>query len=99
MNGIEVDETVWKGGKFAFESGGDGDPVKATLAVILWTRGKARRPAVAELSFRIKAGDARFTRNLAEAARSAYGLLQRLSFSRPNAITKTEYVYRDAPSD
>src|SRR5438067_2137977 len=72
---------------------------KAIVALILWTRGKAGRPAVAELSFRIKDSEEHFSRDLAEAARSVYDLLQRLDCSRPEGMTKTEYIYRDASRD
>jgi hypothetical protein len=99
VNSITVNESVWKGGKIVFESDGEAKSKKATVALILWARGKADRPAVAELSFRLKDNDERFSRNLAEAARSVYMLLQRLDCSRPEGMTKTEYIYRDAARD
>ncbi|MCU0873355.1 MAG: hypothetical protein MUE50_13525 [Pirellulaceae bacterium] len=99
VNNIIVDECVWKGGKLVFE-GSDGEEAgKASVALILWTRGKQGRPAVAELSFRLKDSEERFSRELARAARSTYTLLQRLDCSRPGGMTKTEYIYRDASSD
>jgi hypothetical protein len=99
VHNITVEETVWKGGKLVFERGAGEESVKASVALILWSRGKAGRPAVAELSFRIKEAEERFSRALAEAARSAYSLLQRLDCSRPEGMTKTEYIYRDASVD
>ena len=38
-------------------------------------------------------------RDLAVAARAVYTLLQRLDCARPEAMTKTEFVYRDASRD
>lgn len=99
VNSITVDESVWKGGKIIFEMDGAANSEKATVALALWARGNVGRPAVAELSFRLKDNEERFSRNLAEAARSMYTLLQRLDCSRPDGMTKTEYIYRDAARD
>ena len=75
VNSITVDESVWKGGKIVFESDGEVKSEKATVALILWARGNAGRPAVAVLSFRLKDSEERISRSLAEAARSVYTLL------------------------
>lgn len=99
VNSIAVDESVWKGGKIVFERDDGAKSEKATVALILWTRGKVERPAVAELSFRIKDSEERFSRSLAEAARSVYTLLLRLDCARREGMTKTEYIYRDATQD
>jgi hypothetical protein len=99
VNNVTVHESVWKGGKFTFARNEKEKTEKATIALILWSRGKQVRPAVAELSFRIKDSEKRFSRGLAEAARSAYELLQRLDCSRPEGMTKTEYIYRDGSLD
>ena len=99
VNSITVDESIWKGGKIVFEWDGGAKSEKATVALILWTRGKVGRPAVAELSFRIKDSEERFSRSLAEAARSVYTLLLRLDCARREGMTKTEYIYRDAVQD
>jgi hypothetical protein len=99
VNSITVDESVWKGGKIVFERDGGAKSEKATVALILWTRGKVERPAVAELSFRIKDSEERFSRSLAEAARSVYTLLLRLDCARREGMTKTEYIYRDTTQD
>lgn len=99
VNEIKVDESVWTGGKIVFEQIDAGKAPKAEVALILWTRGKAHRPAVAELSFRIKDGEERYSRELAAAARAVYELLQRLDCARPAGMTKTEYVYRDGSRD
>jgi len=100
VNGITVTERVWKGGKVVFDAVNvEGDAEKAGLALILWSRGESGRPAIAELSFRIKQAESRFGRDLAEAARSFYELLQRLDCARLRGMTKTEYVYRDGSRD
>jgi len=99
VNSIAVGESVWKGGKIVFERDDGAKSEKATVALILWTRGKVERPAVAELSFRIKDSEERFSRSLAEAARSVYTLLLRLDCARREGMTKTEYIYRDATQD
>jgi hypothetical protein len=100
VNGITVTERIWKGGKVVFEAAEfEQDDDKAKLELILWSRGESGRPAIAELSFRIKDPDDRFGRELAAASRSFYELLQRLDCTRPAGMTKTEYVYRDASRD
>src|SRR5262245_47081070 len=100
VNGITVTERTWKGGKVVFEEAGfDQDDDKATLEMTLWSRGESGRPAIAEMSFRVKDPDERFGRALAAAARSFYELLQRLDCARLQGMTKTEYVYRDSSRD
>lgn len=97
VHSITVHECIWKGAKLTFEpTHTSEEPEKATLALILWSRAKGGRPAVAELSFRIKQSEKRFGRGLAASAREFYRLLQRLDSARPLGMTKTEYVYRDA---
>jgi hypothetical protein len=99
VNHITVDESVWSGAKLVFDRNDDADAEKATVALILWSRGKHGRPVMAELSFRMKEGEERFGRGLAIAARSAYTLLQRLECSRPEGTTKTDYIYQDGSHD
>jgi len=64
VNSITVDESVWKGGKIDFESDADAKSEKPTVALILWARGNAGQPAVAELSFRLKDNEEHFSRDL-----------------------------------
>jgi len=100
VNNIVVHEEVWKGGKIVFGSSDSKESdEKASVALILWSRGKSGQPAIAELSFRIEESEKRFSRSLAESARGMYDLLQRLDCSRPEGMTKTEYIYRDASRD
>ena len=100
VNSITIQECVWKGGKILFEpEGTEEESEKASAALILWSRGRESRPAVAELSFRIKDREERFNRDQATAAQEVYRLLQRLDWAWPEGITKTEYIYRDASHD
>lgn len=98
VNHIVVDEEVWKGPRIVFDDR-DGQSTKATVALILWSRQKRRQVVAAELSFRIKDEEERFSRPVAEAARAVYETMQRLDLARQDGMTKTEYVYRDASTD
>lgn len=98
VNNIVVSETVWQGGKIVFQAE-EAEANKATVALILWRRGQEARPAIAELSFRIKDRDENFSRDLAKAARSAYEAWQRLDCAQVVGMTKTEYIYRDGSRD
>lgn len=95
VNHIVVAETEWKGAKLHFGENAEESVEKAGVTVIVWKRGKQERPAIAELSFRIKSKTDRFSRELAVAARSVYELLQRQDWALPQGMTKTEYIYRD----
>jgi hypothetical protein len=99
VNSITIDEIVWKGGKVVFELDDEEKSPKATVALILWARGKQARPRVAELSFRIKDSDEQFSHDLAHSGRQVYEMMQRLDCARPEGMTKTEYIYRDASRD
>jgi hypothetical protein len=96
VNGVQVRESVWEGSKILFAPEDAAEPAKATVAVILWSRGERERPAVAELSFRVKGPGESFSRDQAAAARDLYRVLLRLDCVRSDAMTKTEYVYRDS---
>ena len=50
---------------------------------------------MAEFSFRVRDRKERFTRGLAASARSLYESLQHFNGYRPDARTKTEFIYRD----
>jgi hypothetical protein len=97
---IEAFERVHEGGKLFFKGlGPNGDDVKAKAALIIWSNGEKGRPLVAEFSFRIKSDGEQFTRELALAARSFFDVVQCHDWCLPNALTKTEYVYRDRRGD
>lgn len=100
VNDIVVDESTWKGGKIAFdEILVNEKQQKGSIALTAWRRGKGRRPAIAELSFRIKFDEKLFHRELAIAARTVYKLLLRMDCARIGGLTKTEYIYRDNVMD
>jgi hypothetical protein len=97
---ITAYERVYKGASLAFEGlGPKGGDESASVALIVWTNGKAGRPLVAEFSFRVTDKDERFTRGLALAARDFFGVVLRHDWCRPEGVTKTEYVYRDTRGD
>lgn len=98
VSSIIVKEIVFKGGKLVFETA-NAALTDASVALILWTRGLRDRPAIAELSFRIKESEEGFSRELAAAARTLYTLLLRLDCARRDGMTKTEYIYRDTTAD
>jgi hypothetical protein len=95
-----VHECVWKGGKIVFEPmSADIEREKASVALILWSRDRATRPAISEFSFRLKNRKERYNRDQAMAAREVYRLLPRLDRARPERMTKTKHIYRDASRD
>jgi hypothetical protein len=99
VHNIEAFERVYSGAKLAFGGLGPGSDEEASVALILWSSGKEGRPLVAEFSFRLKDKEERFTRGLAASARSFFEAVQRLDWCRPDAVTKTEYIYRDTGGD
>jgi hypothetical protein len=87
VNGLRPFETVFKGPRVSL--GG----TKAKLAVILWTDGPGGKPMVAELSFRYRASDEGVRAATARDAFDFFEAVQRMPWSRPASITKTQYVY------
>ncbi len=93
-------ERVHTGAQLVFDGlGPNGNDENASVALIVWTSGKSRRPLVSEFSFRIKDKEERFSRGLAIAARSFFEVVQRHDWCRPGALTKTEFIYRDTRGD
>jgi len=68
---------------------------KISVALILWSNGRNGRPLVAEFSFRYKDKKEDFEPAVAKAARRLFSVLQRMDWAHPQAMTKTEYVYRN----
>lgn len=99
VHNLTAFERVYTGAKLAFGGLGPGTNEGASVALILWSGGKEGRPLVAEFSFRLKDKEERFTRELAASARSFFEAVQRLDWCRPDAVTKTEYIYRDTGGD
>lgn len=98
VNGIRAFERVLE------EKGLDLLGQKIDVALILWSNGPTGRPLVAEFSFRYPAekddggepggNEKDFTASLSRNARKLFSTLQRMDWAHPQAMTKTEYVYR-----
>ncbi|WZO99013.1 CYTH domain-containing protein [Isosphaeraceae bacterium EP7] len=99
VHNLSVFERVFTGASFVFGDLGDRDDDESSVALILWSTVKEGRPLVAEFSFRLKDKEEQFTRELAESARSFYEAIQRLDWCRPDAVTKTTFIYRDKGDD
>jgi hypothetical protein len=93
VNEVEALERVYEGPKLDFGS------KKASVALILWSRGTDGRPLVAEFSFRYEDTSEEFPGDVAAAAQKFFLHFQRLDWCRPTAMTKTEYVYRTTAAD
>ncbi len=94
VNNVQAFERVFDGPTLDF------GPLKATVALILWSNGATGRPLVAEFSFRYDAqNDGDVSAAVAESAMKFFLLLQRLDWCRPTGMTKTEYVYRTTAGD
>jgi hypothetical protein len=92
VNNITAFERVYTGARLAFDLPDAGDQ-DASVALILWSNSKKGRPLAAEVSFRVKDSDERFGRDLARAARTMFARVQQLDWCRPEATTKTQFVY------
>lgn len=101
VRGIEVRERVWELGKLSFED----SPLRASLALILWTPPSTEKPLIAELSFRLKDKQGKrdiqqlFTRELALSTRAAFTCLQESASALNDGITKTAFIYGDQSHD
>lgn len=97
VNGRKVLERVFTGPTMRFPGGPDhaGD---TSIALILWSKGKegkAGRTLTAEFSFRYGNQDEAFPLDMASAARRFFERLQRMDWARPEASTKTEFMYEN----
>jgi hypothetical protein len=88
VNGVKAFERVLTGPTFDL-----GDE-RADLALILWSNGSKGRPLVAEFSFRYERKGEGFSAPVAQRAHDLFIALQRLDWVHPQAMTKTQYVYR-----
>jgi hypothetical protein len=70
-----------------------GTPTTATIALILWSKTTEGRTLTAEFSFRYKDDNEGFSPEVASAARRYFEGVQRLDWARPDATTKTQYMY------
>jgi hypothetical protein len=65
----------------------------ADIALILWSQGRKGRLLTAEFSFRYEAEKEAFPVPVATMAKHFFERLQHLDWTRPEAITKTQYMY------
>jgi hypothetical protein len=91
VRGLNVYERVFSGPKVYFPGGSDHSA--ASLVLILWSKGKKARLLTAELSFRYEDEQEAFSAAVASGAKCFFEGLQRLDWTRPDAITKTQYMY------
>jgi hypothetical protein len=94
VNGLKVFERVFTGPVLHFFKGRDHRSSKTgTMALILWSKGKKGRILTAEFSFRCEDENEAFSSKVASAARRFFEGLQRQDWTRPEALTKTQYMY------
>jgi hypothetical protein len=94
VNSLKVFERVFTGPMVRFPKGRDRrSSMTGTVALILWSKGRKGRILTAELSFRCEDDNEAFSLELASAARRFFEGLQRQDWSRPEALTKTQYLY------
>jgi hypothetical protein len=94
VRGLNVFEQVFSGPKVHFPNGGGrSSPTPADVALILWSKSKKGRVLTAELSFRYEAEKEAFSADVASGAKRFFEGLQYLDWTRPEAITKTQYMY------
>ena len=94
VNELKVFERVFKGPVLHFPDGrGRRSSTTGAGALILWSKGKKGRILTAEFSFRCEDDDEAFSPELASAARRFFEGLQRQDWTRPEALTKTQYMY------
>lgn len=91
VNGTTAFERVFRGPVLTL--GGETAAAAATVAVIVWSRGKKGRPLTAEFSFRYGDPDEHYPAPVAAAARRVFEAVQRCDWARPDGRTKTEFMY------
>jgi hypothetical protein len=94
VRGLNVFEQVFNGPKVHFPRGRSrSSPMLADVALILWSKSQKGRVLTAELSFRYEAEKEAFPADVASGAKRFFEGLQYLDWTRPEAITKTQYMY------
>ena len=94
VNGLQVFERVFKGPEVRSSKGGDRrSSTTGTVALILWSKGKGGRILTADFSFRYEDEKEAFSPELALAARRFFDGLQCQDWTRPETLTKTQYMY------
>lgn len=96
VNSLQVVERVFKGPEIHFPKGRNRRTATAgSVALILWSKGKKGRLLTAEFSFRYQDDNEAFSPEVASAAKRFFEGLQHLDWARPEASTKTQYMYGD----
>ena len=96
VNSLQVFERVFKGAEIYFPKGPNREPsLTGSVALILWSKGEKGRILTAEFSFRYEDDNEDFSPEVASAAKRFFEGLQRLDWARPEASTKTQYMYGD----
>jgi hypothetical protein len=96
VNSLQVLERVFKGAEIYFPKGPNRRPSPTgSVALILWSKGEKGRILTAEFSFRYQDDNEAFSPEVAFAAKRFFEGLQRLDWARPEASTKTQYMYGD----
>ena len=94
VRGLNVFERVFTGPKIHFPNErGRPSATPADVALILWSKGRKARILTAEFSFRYEAEKEAFPADVASGAKRFFEGLQYLDWTRPEAITKTQYMY------
>jgi hypothetical protein len=94
VRGLIVFERVFNGPKILFpQERGRPSATPAEVALILWSRGRRGRILTAEFSFRYEAEKEAFSADVASAAKRFFENVQYLDWARPEATTKTQYMY------
>ena len=94
VHGRVAFERVFTGPTIHFPHGLAGSKTTpATLAVIVWSKDKKGRVLTAECSFRYKDDQEAFVPDVAFAAKCFFERLQQMDWARPEASTKTQYMY------
>jgi hypothetical protein len=94
VHDLKVLERVFTGPTVHFPGGRDRSAsTPASMALILWSKGKKGRILTAEFSFRYTDEKEIFSSKVASAARRFFEGLQYQDWARPEAITKTQYMY------
>jgi hypothetical protein len=94
VHGLKVLERVFTEATVRFPGGRERSSFTlAPMALILWSKGKKGRILTAECSFRYTDEKETFSLELASAARQFFEGLQYQDWTRPEAITKTQYMY------
>jgi hypothetical protein len=94
VRGLNVFERVFNGPKLHFpHEHGRSAATLAEVALILWSKGRKGRMLTAEFSFRYEAEREAFPASVASGAKRFFEGLQLLDWTRPEAVTKTQYMY------